>query len=476
MQFEVTPLGFSAKTRVRPLVLLTGPRKFDDYGYSTGFDVRLLLANKRVVNLGWTKILQRGNCTTSLPNHFGALDSTYCSLGQDQSYYDAISKLPGNLGAEILKGLRDIVFDRAFAQGHQADPGFEKSLARFSSARELLEHGAAALAPERSVAERDISFKLLTKLAGFATECELSVQFSRTRLGRIVTLVGRNGVGKTRLLAELAAVLSGYGSKNTTTRLDRRPALPRVLSLSFSAFDQFIRPADRGHRASYQYWGLRDRQDKVSLEHLRSQVERALVNLRGPARRVIFRNAVERSGLLQFEPFIVKLLSGRAQARCHLSDMSAGHQLAFMAICALVSGLNRNTIVLFDEPETHLHPTLLSAVMRVLHFLLEHYDAFAIVATHSPVPLQETPGRNVRIMNLMEDNIPTITRYPGECFGENLGEIVWKAFGPTPEDTNYMRLLQSLRQEGQIASLRQVVDRPPLSVRMALRTIGKGSP
>ena len=49
------------------------------------------------------------------------------------------------------------------------------------------------------------------------------------------------------------------------------------------------------------------------------------------------------------------------------------------------------TLVLLDEPEAHLHPPLLSAFTRALSDLLIYRNGVAIIATHSPVVLQEVP-------------------------------------------------------------------------------------
>ncbi|MBW6100166.1 ATP-binding protein [Escherichia coli] len=52
--------------------------------------------------------------------------------------------------------------------------------------------------------------------------------------------------------------------------------------------------------------------------------------------------------------------------------------------------MKKRCLVLFDEPETHLHPPLLAVLMSALRIVLNEVDAFAIVATHSPVVVQET--------------------------------------------------------------------------------------
>jgi len=57
-----------------------------------------------------------------------------------------------------------------------------------------------------------------------------------------------------------------------------------------------------------------------------------------------------------------------------------------------------------------------------LYKLLEIFDSYAIIATHSPILAQEIPSKYIRIIERNE-NTPSV-RLPGiECFGENLTVI-----------------------------------------------------
>jgi predicted ATP-dependent endonuclease of OLD family len=60
-------------------------------------------------------------------------------------------------------------------------------------------------------------------------------------------------------------------------------------------------------------------------------------------------------------------------------------------VTRLVESVEERTLVLLDEPESHLHPPLLSAFVRALSDLLVNRNGAAIIATHSPVVLQEVP-------------------------------------------------------------------------------------
>ena len=60
-----------------------------------------------------------------------------------------------------------------------------------------------------------------------------------------------------------------------------------------------------------------------------------------------------------------------------------------LILAQLVYLLDEKFLVLIDEPECHLHPPLLASFIQCLSYLLRERNAIAIIATHSPVVLQE---------------------------------------------------------------------------------------
>ena len=48
--------------------------------------------------------------------------------------------------------------------------------------------------------------------------------------------------------------------------------------------------------------------------------------------------------------------------------------------------------LLFDEPELHLHQNATANTMRMFYRLLEEFNSYAIIATHSPLIIQEIPS------------------------------------------------------------------------------------
>src|SRR5688572_22472918 len=78
--------------------------------------------------------------------------------------------------------------------------------------------------------------------------------------------------------------------------------------------------------------------------------------------------------------------------------LSSGHAIVLLTITRLVDLVDERTLVLLEEPEGHLHPPLLSAFIRALADLLIKRNGIAIIATHSPVVLQEVPKSCVTVL------------------------------------------------------------------------------
>jgi len=122
-------------------------------------------------------------------------------------------------------------------------------------------------------------------------------------------------------------------------------------------------------------------------------------------------------------------------------NLSSGHQIVLLTITRLVESVEERTLVLLDEPESHLHPPLLSAFVRALSELLVHRNGVAIIATHSPVILQEVPKSCV--WKLRRNGSEAIAERPEiETFGENVGTLTREVFGLEVTQSGFHKLLQ----------------------------------
>ena len=103
--------------------------------------------------------------------------------------------------------------------------------------------------------------------------------------------------------------------------------------------------------------------------------------------------------------------------------------------------MDEKTLVLLDEPEGHLHPPLLSAFVRCLSDLLVKRNGVAIIATHSPVVLQEVPRACAWKLRRSRD-VSVFERPSTETFGENIGLLTREVFGLEVTRSGFHQLLE----------------------------------
>ena len=120
--------------------------------------------------------------------------------------------------------------------------------------------------------------------------------------------------------------------------------------------------------------------------------------------------------------------------------MSSGHAIVLLTVTKLVETVEEKTLVLLDEPESHLHPPLLSAFTRALSDLLVNRNGVAIIATHSPVVLQEVPKSCVSILRRTR-LIANVDRPESETFAENVGILTREVFGLEVSKSGFHNLL-----------------------------------
>jgi hypothetical protein len=446
MHFESEQWKYLVPRQKFPCVVLERGRPWDDYTYKTSFRAYYRPDANQEVELGTLKILQRDQKRTELPVTFTALDERYCSLGQTLEFYERIRELGLDVAGEILTALRDTAFNPALHAEFEQEKGYQLSLLRASSALWALKT-AGALFGRPTAPIPAPSFTYTKKLDGFDVPHQLEITFEERAewLGRAIALVGRNGAGKTVLLGGLAHALSGLEKNEVPGLGSARPLVSQVIAISYSAFDTFRRPFSPELGVNYIYCGLRDATNHVNMDWAMSAFDEATLLIQQQNRAPQWTQLLKESGILEefSEPERITQLPDADTRGEWLRKQSSGHKLLLLILARVLAHIRPGSILLFDEPETHLHPQLLSGMMRLLHRALQEFRSYAIIATHSPIVLQEIPARDIRILE-REGNVPIISRYPTESFGESLTEIVNTAFRVDERHKNYFRILRQL--------------------------------
>lgn len=493
--------GVSPTTDLYPHAVLVQDN-WDDYGYKSTFQVTLLLSATDKVDLGTIKIIEadRESGYTKMPRRvFTQLSEGHGSLGGDIDYYETLYKLGPTIFRPFLQGLRDVAFSEDARAAVEDTEGFRVSLLRFAGAERTIADATRLLrAQTLPIRRRSRGFRVnfRTRLADSAKSFSASFDFRRrsTLPNRINALIGYNGTGKTRLLSNLAIVASGYGYQTKEDVLGRAagrftdgsPRFKTVVVVSYSAFDTFAIPGrtdvekqrleDEGEIFGYVYCGLRERSEEdgprgEQIYRLKTPAEtqteflQAINRVRIADRssqlleilRPLFRDpSFERIGLTQLftktdESELEELFKG----------LSSGHKVVLKIVTELtahISGSNP-TLVLIDEPETHLHPPLLAAFLKSVRICLETFDGYAVIATHSPVVLQETPARFVRVLRRAGDRNMVLA--PGiETFAENIGVITQEVFNLGDGSTDWHSTLRDFAENTELEEIEEMFERP----------------
>lgn len=108
--------------------------------------------------------------------------------------------------------------------------------------------------------------------------------------------------------------------------------------------------------------------------------------------------------------------------------LSSGETAMLRFAAQAVAAVEIGTLFLFDEPETHLHPTFISEFVEILHRLLKQTRSVAVIATHSVYLVRETPSQRVRIM-VVEKGEVVVEPPRMQTFGASIEHISHAVFG-----------------------------------------------
>ena len=108
--------------------------------------------------------------------------------------------------------------------------------------------------------------------------------------------------------------------------------------------------------------------------------------------------------------------------------LSSGQRLFTYIVINVLGSIRDNSLVVIDEPELFLHPTLEIEFIALLKAVLKPFRSKAILATHSLAVVREVPSNCVHIFRQTEDSLDVIPP-PFETFGASVQKISSYVFG-----------------------------------------------
>ncbi|WP_061017233.1 ATP-dependent nuclease [Microbacterium sp. CCH5-D1] len=398
---------------------------------------------------------------TELPQTFEELPEGFVSVGQDESYYENLNAVLGSGAASVLNALRDLAIDPEVFNELRGTPVVYESLTRTVASTSVEGIFHKIITGTDAVASFDFTF-VKPNASQDGLEEPLRLKFAvaprSTPPTNVHVLIGRNGSGKTTLLSEITQTFLGLDETGCVISSDtERPPVANLVHIGFSAFDVVKVPVEDDpltYPVAYSYVGLHQNVKKKlqtrPAEKLAGSFAQSAWRVISEKSRDLWRGALETlqsdvnfadaqvsnlaNASLEDEEFFVET------AKELFGELSSGHKIVLLTITRLVETVTEQSLVLIDEPEGHLHPPLLSALVRALSELMKKRNGVAIIATHSPVVLQEVPANCVHVIS-RHGSIQTADRPDRETFGENVGVLTSAVFGLEVQASGFHKML-----------------------------------
>jgi len=395
---------------------------WDDFWRRTSFDCEFYENEFTKIDLWIIKILDKDSKKyvedywhIIIPEKFNTLSWNFCSIFTSSETYKIFDTSALNQYKKtILNSLNEVTFNKSILAKFKKVSWFETSLLRDSESYSMVQN----------IEETLISFWFKNDNG------DIFFDFEKSNLPfRINTLIWKNGSWKTTLLANITNELVKYNPLDSL--LTRRPSFLKIIQVSYSVFDIFTIPS-KEDEFKYIYCWLRNEDNQIDMESLHKRLSISLDNIQKKWKSSIFtyllRDLLDQSDI-EFDNIPENFIK-----------YSSWQKILITILSEIISNIEENSLILFDEPETHLHPNMIFKLIKVMYSLLDDNNSYLIIATHSPIVLQQIPSKNVQILDNFWNRSLNI-----ESFWENFSEITKEVFSNyEEEDVIYKEIFKKL--------------------------------
>lgn len=469
IKFYVTDTNVDMSLKVKGPYVHLRKDAWNDFSYQTQFYFNYYNENNELKISTFLKIafdndvkskktddINELNYIQYFNNDFIKLDDGFFSIGSSESYYKDLKELDDDIRIDILTSLNDLAYDSNLYENVKKLnlSVFSTSLMRnydeedFINRIRRIAQGGEILTSYKFNFEFNDEYKV-----DFDVEPEC---FPPTNTHIVI---GSNGVGKTHFLN---TVISEYFcNKNNQRSISK---LLKLIVVSYSPFDRLFYNVDEKLISSrnFSYIGLRENPTSFNVSNFKN-----VENIENEFAECLWNCATSLSlrrrwnvmaELLSIDSYFKNTeLSGFIKLiKINESDdqkpiifpkiiklfkmLSSGHKIILLSLTRLVELTIEKSLILYDEPETFLHPPLISAYMRALSWLLIDRNAVAIIATHSPIILQEVPRKCVWIIQ-RDGNFFNIARPDRETFGESVSTLTRDIFNLELRKSGFYKMI-----------------------------------
>lgn len=463
--------------------LYPGPSNWNDFGHQTHFhvvlpsekhpdEIRLSFLNTDLEPYSYIKNRLQEKISTFI--FASDVDDFFTMRYEINDYRSVVSKYGSGDAIEILLALNDLVAVRKYQPNlnwyHQAikTRAFSLSFLRNSSSVYAFYNAGSILSglhfEDLKSAPRVL--KLDFRLNGFLSNHSFSFNFNFESIvpKRLCVLIGKNGVGKSQTLRKIVDFsINGDSSfrgndgtlpkvsqiiaictpgetystfpaatENPRTKYTRLTALPDELENRGGQtlpeiIVQMARDWERSIGANSRWEIFEKAIQKILPINEIAVMNRSAENSQEKyAQDFVYILALARGGEQKSLEAMRKMdKSGTIVRICgsNISPLSSGQQ-SFLRLAAQLSvHIENGSLVLIDEPETHLHPNLITQFVAFLSEILELSGSIGIAATHSAYLVREVPRSQVFIIQEKADRTIEITTPRLRTFGADVGAI-----------------------------------------------------
>ena len=444
-----------------PCFILVFNWDWTDYEYHTWFCLFYFASEADRRMIGELKLMnsEQDNTMDALPEEFDEpLDDSFCSLGIKTDYYIGLRQELKNeqLIKEVQHYLCDCTFEPAIYDQHRDERIFNVSLMRDLSAMDALQEGqslAMGIEPDEMYS---FSYTYHPKYDNsLYADWKVHIPYKPLKFMRTFGIIGINGVGKTQ-------ILSSFITDLLAQKVDNFKSLPHfknIIVICSTPFDSY--PVEKQDTREIVYRLCCLEQDKtLTLDGIKQNLNRIMKQptVEHVSMLTVWVDLIREYVDSAFVDHVVILKRDADGSEYYdingddlgsnVNILSSGQLHILSLVTYICANIHYRSLLFIDEPEVHLHPHITMEFMAMLSGLLSVFKSYAIIATHTPLVVREMAGKNVFLMQKMQDGIPQIAPVGFETLGEDVGTLYRNLFGYDEQSSYFKKMVDKLCDRG----------------------------
>lgn len=183
---------------------------WDDYGSETTFRLFYYINLQEVEKIGDVKITDGKNEKTReiIDKKFTSLNDSFCSLGQEQEYYDNLQRIFSSKLTSVLYALKDAAYFVEINDKFSSNHIYRDSLTRGDEAEQLSRNIRLILEGRDLENKYNFTYTFTPNYSSTPVEIDLEFNDNLEFSDRIFAIIGKNGAGKTQFITNLPVDIS----------------------------------------------------------------------------------------------------------------------------------------------------------------------------------------------------------------------------------------------------------------------------